>query len=145
MAEERQRDDRGRFSRGDEPPADVAEADEGDRPDAGHHVEDISDTPAPSVGPHTTFEKPPPPTERSAATRASDVDAMGLDKRRQVTGGSYGPSFARQATLYGAFVAIVIALAFGFKLLADELDQPPETNPAQAPWTGNDRPPRPLQ
>lgn len=128
MAEERQRDaDR-------EPPA-------GD----GHHVEDISDTPAPSVGPHTTFEKPPPPQERLAASKASDVDAMGLDKHRQVTGGSYGPSFARQATMYGIAVAVVVALAIGFKLLADELDQPPETNRDLAPWSGTDRPPRPLQ
>jgi hypothetical protein len=77
--------------------------------------------------------------------RADDVDAMGLDKRRQVIGGSYRPSFARQATLYAIFVVLVVALAIGFKLVADELDQAPQTNRDLAPWTGNDRPPRPLE
>lgn len=111
----------------------------------GHHVEDISDTPAPSVGPHTTFEKPPPPEERAAQSHASNVDAMGLDKRRQVTGGTYGPTRARQLTLYGIAIAVIVALAVGFKLLTDELDRPPETNADAAPWADNQIPPRPLQ
>jgi hypothetical protein len=142
MAEERQRDARGRMTQrngGQEgAPAEKRHYEPGE-----HHVEDISDTPAPSIGPHTTFEKIEP--NRRPVTEGSDVDAMGLDKRRQVKGGSYGPSLARQITLYGIFVAVVVALAIGFKLLADELDQPPDTIEHQAPWTGNDNPPRPLQ
>ena len=108
----------------------------------GWEVVDISDTPAPSIGPHTTFELPPV-EERLARHEQSDVDAMGLDKRREVVGGSYSPSFARQATLYGIFLVVVIALGVGFKLLADELDKPPETNPDVAPWAQEDAPQTP--
>jgi hypothetical protein len=143
MAEERQRDPRGHLASS----PDDGDEDSGDgRPEHGpgeRHVEDISDTPAPSIGPHTTFEKIEP--SQRPRGEASDVDAMGMDKRRQVTGGTYGPTRARQLTLYGIFIAVVIALAIGFKLLADELDQPPETNRDVAPWTGTDREPRPLQ
>ncbi len=52
---------------------------------------DISDTPAPSIGPNTTFDKRPA-EERLAGHEQSDQDAMGLEKRRQVIGGTYGPS-----------------------------------------------------
>ena len=107
-------------------------------------VVDISDTPAPSVGPHTTFEKPPP-EERLAGHEQSDIDAMGLDKRREVIGGSYGPSIARQATMYGLFLLVVVAIAFGFKLAVDEFDQPPEQYKDEAPWTNSQRPPDPIQ
>jgi hypothetical protein len=109
-----------------------------------HHVEDISDTPAPSIGPHTTFDRVEP-KDRQIGGEDSDVDAMGLDKRRQVTGGTYRPSRARQLTLYGIFIVVLVVLAIGFKLLADELDQPPENTRDAAPWTGNDVPPRPLE
>ena len=93
---------------------------------------DISDTTAPSIGPDTTIEREAPET-RLARHEQSDVDAMGLDKRRQVIGGSYGPSFARQATLYGGVLAIVAAIMIGFILLAGKLDQPPETNEPRRP------------
>jgi hypothetical protein len=93
-----------------------------------------SETPAPSIGPNTEIEHEEP-EERLARHEQSDTDAMGLDKRREVVGGSYSPSVARQATLYGVFVAVVVALAIGFKLLADKLDEPPANNPDKAPWS----------
>jgi hypothetical protein len=142
MAEGPKRDASGRFAGKEEwPPTE-------DKPDdsQGEKV-DISDTVAPSIGPHTTFEKQGP-EERLAGKEQSETDAMGLDKRRSVVGGSYSPSFARQATLYGIVVAVVVALGIGFKLLADKLDEPPATNADAAPWAAPDapqKPPKPLQ
>jgi hypothetical protein len=95
----------------------------------GTWVEDISDTVAPSVGPHSTVVRRPHPEHD-----AQDVDAMGQDKRRQVVGHSYGPSFARQATLYLVFVLVAVAIAVGVKLLVDKYDQPPKHFAAEAPW-----------
>jgi hypothetical protein len=139
MAEERQRDERGRFLPGQED-AEQADPESSQQAEPDGGAVDISDTPAPSVGPHTTFEKQSP-EERLAGHEQSGVDAMGLDKRRPVVGGRYSPSFARQATIYGVFIAVLAALAIGFIVLANELDQPPETNPDEAPWTGNETPP----
>lgn len=108
--------------------------------------EDISDTPAPSVGPHTTFEKRSP-EERLARHEQSDKDAMGLDKRREVIGGTYGPTLARQATMYGIFIGVVAAIGIGFYLLAKDLDQPPAKYEDKAPWSQADasqREPAPI-
>ncbi|MGH2955129.1 MAG: hypothetical protein ACRDK9_14160, partial [Solirubrobacterales bacterium] len=153
MAEEqkRARDRFGRFLPGGR----SAEEDEGDDEAAGaadpahgsaeSGEVDISDTPAPSIGPHTTFEKHAP--TQAADYEPSTVDAMGRDKRRPVVGGRYSPSIARQATIYGIFLAVVAALAIGFIVLANELDQPPETNEDVAPWSSEDAaqvPPAPL-
>jgi len=96
--------------------------------------QDISDTPAPSVGPNTKIEREPP-EERLAKHEQSDVDAMGLDKRREVVGGSYGPSFGKQATLYGGAIAIFAIIVIGFILLAGQLDKAPETSEDEAPWS----------
>jgi hypothetical protein len=82
-----------------------------------------------------------PKDQAGAKHEVSEVDAMGLDKRREVVGKSYGPSVARQASMYGIFLAVVAALVIGGKLLAEELDQPPDEIKAQAPWTGTDEPP----
>ena len=109
--------------------------------------EDISDTTAPSIGPNTTIEREDPET-RLARHEQSDLDAMGLDKRREVVGASYGPSFAKQARLYGGVLAVVAVLVIGFIILAGELDKAPETNPDKAPWSQADAPqtpPSPLQ
>ncbi len=109
-------------------------------------VENISDTTAPSIGPGTTMER-----ERSRSdspARPSDVDAMGQDKRREVVGQSYGPSFARQAILYLAFIVVVVAIGFGVSLLVDKYDQPPKHFAAEAPWAQpgvKQIPPKPLQ
>lgn len=113
----------------------------------GEKSKDISDTPAPSVGPNTVVEREPP-EERLAKHEQSSVDAMGLDKRREVVGGSYGPSVARQVTLYGVFLLVVAALVIGFVILAGELDQPPEKVEDAAPWADPDAKqvePSPLQ
>jgi len=107
-------------------------------------AEDLSDTTAPSVGPNTTFDKDDP-EERLARHEQSDVDAMGLDKRREVIGGSYSPSAGRQVTLYAIVVLVVAGAAFGLKLLVDDLDQPPAHVQDQAPWTGSKKEPAPLQ
>ncbi len=99
---------------------------------------------APSIGPHTHLEKfSESPEERLAKHEQSDVDAMGLDKRRGVTGQRYGASFAKQATVYGVFLLVMVALVVGGKLAADELDQGPDVNPDEAPWSQPDAEQRP--
>ncbi len=105
---------------------------------------EASMTAAPSIGPNTVIERKPP-EERLDHDKISDTDAMGLDKRRQVVGGSYSPSFARQASLYGIFIAVIAVLAIGFIVLANELDQPPETYADEAPWAQTNAPQRPAQ
>jgi hypothetical protein len=112
---------------------------------SGPETVDISDTVAPSVGPHTTFEKHDPEEVLAHQEQQSDTDAMGLDKRRSVIGGSYSPSVGRQATLYGIFVVVIVALGFGFKLLADKLDEPPANNPDTAPWSQSGAPQIPAK
>jgi hypothetical protein len=152
MAEEGNRDPRGRFpprrqaSSDDEGAEEPAAGQAGDPPSGDQGEVDISGTPAPSVGPQTTFSKQSP-EERLAGHEQSSVDAMGLDKRRPVVGRRYSPSFARQATIYGVFLAVVAVLVVGFIILAGKLDEPPETNPDVAPWSREDaaqQPPAPI-
>jgi hypothetical protein len=134
---------------GSESDADVSQPDAGDsKPDVDDSQDrgetiDISDTTAPSIGPNTVIEREPP-EERLARHEPSDVDAMGLDKRREVVGQSYGPSTGRQLTMYGIFLAVLAALVIGGKLLADKLDQPPDEVQDEAVWTGNDIAPAPV-
>jgi hypothetical protein len=107
---------------------------------------DISGTTAPSIGPHTVIERDDP-EERLARHEQSETDAMGLDKRREVVGGQYRPSRARQLTTYGIFLAVVAAIAVGFIVLAGELDQPPKAYKDEAPWSRADAPnikPQPI-
>lgn len=97
----------------------------------GEWVEDISSTVAPSVGPKSVlFHHPAESPDHDVS-----LDAMGNDKRRQVVGHSYGPSFARQAIIYGIFVALVIALFIGGKIAIDHFDKAPAHNKDQAPWS----------
>ena len=99
---------------------------------------------APSIGPNTKIEHRPP-EERLDLEKISDVDAMGLDKRRQVGGKRYGASPAKQAVVYGGALAVIAALVIGGKLLADELDKPPEVQETKAPWADNNlKPPAPI-
>lgn len=97
---------------------------------------------APSVGPHTTFDKEPP-EERLDFDKISDTDAMGEDKRREVVGGTYGPTKTRVFATFAAFFLAVGALAAGVYFLAKELDQPPAENPDVAPWSQADAPQSP--
>jgi hypothetical protein len=97
----------------------------------GEWVEDISDTVAPSVGPKSVlFHHPSEDPDHDIS-----VDAMGNDKHRQVVGQSYGPSFARQASLYGIFLVILIVLVIGGKIAIDNLDTAPSHSSDQAPWS----------
>ena len=105
---------------------------------------DVSDTTAPSIGPDTVIEREEP-EDRLARHDQSDVDAMGLDKRRSVIGGQFSASFARQATLYGVFIVVVAALVIGGLLLVDSIDQPPDSTADAAPWSDNEIKPTPLQ
>ncbi len=110
-------------------------------------VEDISDTTAPSIGPGSVVKREPVEA-RLARHEQSNVDAMGHDKRRQVVGKTYGPTLARQLVLYGIFLVIVAAIAFGVKVAVDHFDQPPKHFSAQAPWAqkgAKQIPPKPLQ
>jgi hypothetical protein len=127
---QRPRDEHGRFL----PKEEEEEASSSSSSSSDTETVDISDTVAPSVGPHSTFTR----KAHVEGHEPSDVDAMGLDKRRSVVGESYAPSFGRQATMYGIFLAVVAALVIGGKLLADKLDQPPAETKDEAVWSGND-------
>jgi hypothetical protein len=109
--------------------------------------QDMSGTTAPSIGPHTTFEREDP-EERLARHEQSTEDAMGLDKRRTVVGGQYGASAAKQATLYGGALAIIAALVIGFIILVGALDKAPAESEDAAPWANpnaQQTPPDPLE
>lgn len=105
---------------------------------------DVSETTAPSIGPNTVIEKDDH-KERLARHEQSSEDAMGLDKRRSVIGGRYSASIARQAALYGVFIAVVAALVIGALVLVKDVDQAPASNPDAAPWAENQRAPTPPQ
>lgn len=87
-------------------------------------------------------------TVEVAPREASDLDAMGQDKRREVVGRSHGPSFARQAAPYLAFIVVIAAIAVGVRLLVDKYGQPPKHFANEAPWAQpgvKQIPPKPLQ
>ena len=89
---------------------------------------------APSIGPNTKIEHRPP-EERLDLDEISDVDAMGLDKRRQVQGKRYGASPAKQLAVYGGALAVIAALVIGGIIATNELDKaPPEGEVPPAPW-----------
>jgi hypothetical protein len=122
-------------------PADEDDDRDDDKPDrAPDGDKPANEITAPSIGPNTVIEKESA-EERLAKHEQSDVDAMGLDKRRGVVGQKYGASFAKQATVYGVFLVVLVALVVGGKLAIDELDKGPTHNEDQAPWAGNDRAP----
>jgi hypothetical protein len=86
--------------------------------------------------------------EQRMAQPPSNVDAMGRDKRRQVAGGTYGPTRTRIAVRFAIFLAIVIVLVVAAKIAVDELDKAPDTISNEAPWAQPDAPqrhPRPLE
>lgn len=68
-------------------------------------------------------------------TKRTDTDAMGKDKRRQVGGGTYGPTVRKQLTLYGVAIALIVLVVIGSLTLVsgyDNRDMPLEPT---APWT----------
>src|SRR4051794_36915815 len=89
---------------------------------------------APSLGPNTVIEREPV-EERLARHDQSEVDAMGLDKRRTVVGEKVGPSKKRQLAVYLGFLAVVVALVVGGIILVGSLDTSVGNNvPNSAPW-----------
>jgi hypothetical protein len=68
-------------------------------------------------------------------TVPSDVDSMGLDKRRQVVGRQYGASVQKQLTVYGVFIAIVIVIVIGFLTVVSGVDNRDIPLEDTAPWT----------
>lgn len=141
---EREREQRDSSERSSEGSSEKSESEEKKSGGATLHEGEFT---APSVGPHTVIEKRPP-EERLDFDKISSEDSMGRDKRRQVVGGTYGPTRARVLGTFAAFFAIVGAVAVGLYFLAQELDQPPKENPAVAPWSAEDapqKPPRELQ
>jgi hypothetical protein len=99
--------------------------------------EETSEPAAPSIGAHTEIEHVPP-EERLAGREHSSVDAMGLDKYRQVTGETYGPTRTRVLMRFVVFFAVVGLLFVGLLFLVDELDQPPQSVSDEAPWSAPD-------
>jgi hypothetical protein len=134
MAEDRPRDEHGKSASQEEPEPertqDPEESESSRKKSEGTKESRIS---APSIGPKTVIDRPPP-EERLAKHEQSQVDAMGLDKHREVAGGSYGPSAAKQIGMYGAFVVVSVALVIAFLTVVDRLDQPPEVHRSEAPW-----------
>jgi len=118
-----------------------------DSSDSGDGKDNAAGITAPSIGPNTTIEHIPP-GERLDLEKISDIDAMGLDKRRQVGGRRYGASPAKQAAIYGGAVAVIVGLLFGGKLLTDELDKAPAKGEVEpAPWAtgpGSQQAPGPI-
>ena len=133
-ADEAQDDDSGDEQSGEDESRDDDHQGDDDEQGGDGGSEDISGTTAPSIGPNTTFEREDP-EERLARHEQSDVDAMGLDKRREVVGGSYGASFGKQATLYGGVLVIVAVLVVGFIILVGQLDKPRDPGADEAPWS----------
>jgi hypothetical protein len=120
-------------SRKADKPAEDRDADE-DREEDGGGDREEQQVSAPSLGPKTSIEREPV-EERLARHEQSEVDAMGLDKRRPVIGQSYGPSKARQFAVYLGFLAVVAALVVGGIILVGNLDKPVGKDvPNSAPW-----------
>ena len=74
----------------------------------------------------------PQESEESAAT---DVDAMGNDKRRGVVGQQYGATLRKQLTVYGIFVAVIVVVAIGFLTVVSGIDNRDIPLEDTAPWT----------
>lgn len=90
---------------------------------------------APSPGPNSVIEREPV-EERPGRHEESELDAMGLDKRRPVIGQNFGPSKTRQFAMYGAFLAVLAAIVVGGVILIGKLDTPVGKDvPNSAPWS----------
>ena len=98
-------------------------------------AEEANKIAAPSVGPNTVIEREPV-EERLAKHDQSELDARGLDKRRQVVGQSYGPSKARQLGMYAIFLAVATTVVIGGIVLIGKLDTGVGKKvPHSAPWS----------
>jgi hypothetical protein len=94
---------------------------------------------APSAGNIDELEKMEA-SEEAKRAEPSDVDAMGMDKRRQVIGNVGGPSRRSQFLFFGSVAAIAILLIGGWFLAVSILDQPKDEYPDKAPWSSPEAP-----
>lgn len=67
----------------------------------------------------------------------SHVDAMGQDKRRQVVGHSYGPSWRSQLKFFVAVAAVLVVIVGGWVVLVGLFDKPPTHFTDSAPWSSS--------
>ncbi|MGH2923081.1 MAG: hypothetical protein ACRDKH_03500 [Solirubrobacterales bacterium] len=74
-------------------------------------------------------------TDEEKIAEASDVDAMGQDKRRRIVGHAYGPSKRSQALFFVAVGALIVIVVGGGLLAVSAFDQPPDAYPEEAPWS----------
>lgn len=114
------------------------------REESREHVSETSEPAAPSIGAKTKI-KHVPPAERDVGKDASDTDAMGRDKRREVIGEDVGPSRTRVIMTFVVFFAIVGIVFVGLLFLVNQVDQPPDTNADKAPWSAPDVEQQPAQ
>jgi hypothetical protein len=122
-------------------------SDSAERETGREHKSDSGEPAAPSIGAHTKIEHIPP-EERLAGKEHDTEDAMGLEKRRSVTGEAYGPSTTRVIMRFVVFFAIVGVVFIGLLFLVGQLDQPPENTAVKAPWADENveqEPSQPLQ
>lgn len=76
--------------------------------------------------------------DEEKVAQASDVDAMGQDKRRQVIGHTYGPTKRRQVLFFLVVAAVIAVLVGGALAAVAAFDQPPDSYPDEAPWSEAD-------
>jgi len=77
-------------------------------------------------------------TDEEKVAQASDVDAMGQDKRRQIVGQAYGPSKRSQILFFIAVGALIVLVVGGSLAAVAAFDQPPDSYPDEAPWSASD-------
>lgn len=77
-----------------------------------------------------------PPEERLADHEQSTVDAMGKEKRRQIIGGTYGPTVQKQLIVWGSVVAVLFVLVLASIFVVSKVDNR-EIERAEAPWKDN--------
>jgi hypothetical protein len=75
------------------------------------------------------------PSEEAKRHEPSDVDAMGRDKRREVVGHSYGPSFRSKMMFFVAVAAVAVVVVGGWLTLVSLFDKPPTHFKDAAPWS----------
>ncbi len=74
-------------------------------------------------------------SEEAKRKQPSDVDARGMDKRRQVVGHSYGPSARRQIMFFVTVGVVIAVIVGGWLLLVAAFDNPPTHVKDTAPWS----------
>jgi len=84
-------------------------------------------------------------SDEAKAHQASDVDAMGQDKRRQVVGHAYGPSRKSQMIFFVIVGAIAVVVIGGYALAIAAFDQPQDEYADAAPWSSSDAEQRPTR